>query len=649
MRVPGFLAAALLVSQVQTAPSRPEWDDTSVLHRGTEAPHATMMVYPSAELARRAEPADSPWFVSLNGTWKFRASPRPDARPADFFRPDADVAGWHDIRVPASVETQGEGMPIYVNAGYAFPFNRQDPHPPHDDNPVGSYRRSFTVPDTWNGRRVLLHFNGVDSAFYAWVNGEQVGYSEDSRTPAEFDVTRLVHPGANTLAVEVYRWSDGSFLEDQDMWRLSGIFRDVYLWSPAAVHVRDFEIHADLDDAYRDGTLRVSAKVDSQGGAAASGDLTVDLLDAAGQRVATATRPYRISKGGDVPVEFSLPVRAPLKWTAETPNLYQALITVRNRARQVLEVIPVTVGFRRVEIKDGRFLVNGRAVLIKGVNRHEHDPDTGHYVSRELMIRDIELMKRNNVNAVRTSHYPNAPDWYELAARYGLYVMDEANIECHGYGTNPQNRLTNDPAWTPAYVDRVTRMVERDKNRPAVVFWSLGNECGDGTNMAAAYQWLKRRDPSRPVHYEGSASHNGPNSDINSFMYPAPQTIVQRAAARPAVPVILCEYTHAMGNSNGGLKEYLGHLHVRHQRAGRIRLGLGRPGPAPAGSRRHGDVLRLRRLVGRPPRHSERQQLQHERPGRGRPHAASGARGDQVPRTSICTPSPPTSRPAPSR
>ena len=257
-----------------------------------------------------------------------------------------------------------------------------------------------------------------------------------------------------------------------------------------------------------------------------------------------------------MPVEFSLPVRAPLKWTAETPNLYQALITVRNRARQVLEVIPVTVGFRRVEIKDGRFLVNGRAVLIKGVNRHEHDPDTGHYVSRELMIRDIELMKRNNVNAVRTSHYPNAPDWYELAARYGLYVMDEANIECHGYGTNPQNRLTNDPAWTPAYVDRVTRMVERDKNRPAVVFWSLGNECGDGTNMAAAYQWLKRRDPSRPVHYEGSASHNGPNSDINSFMYPAPQTIVQRAAARPAVPVILCEYTHAMGNSNGGLKEY---------------------------------------------------------------------------------------------
>lgn len=551
-----LLAAFLLSFGTQTSPPRVEWDDVSVLHVHTEKPHATMMVYPSADLAKTADRSNSPWFQSLNGTWKFMASPRPDARPADFFRPDYDVASWNDIRVPASVEMQGFGMPIYVNIGYAFQYDRQNPHPPHDDNPVASYRRTFTVPAGWSGRRVLLHFAGVDSAFYAWVNGQQIGYSEDSRTPAEFDITRYLRPGDNTLAVEVYRFSDGSFLEDQDMFRLSGIFRDVYLWSTAAEHVRDFEIHTDLDAAYRDAMLTVKALVNNAGASTVAGDVTLDLLDADGRTVASQTKAYRATGAGETAVDFAIPVRAPRKWSAETPYLHRALITLKNAARQVVEVIPATVGFRKAEIRNGRFLVNGQAILIKGVNRHEHDPELGHYVPREMMIRDIELMKQHNVNAVRTSHYPNTPEWYDLAERYGLYLMDEANIECHGFGTNAQNRLTNDPAWTPAYVDRVERMVERDKNHPAVVFWSLGNECGDGTNIAAAYQWLKRRDPSRPVHYEGSASRDGPNSDINSFMYPPPATIVQRAQARPDIPVILCEYSHAMGNSSGGLKEY---------------------------------------------------------------------------------------------
>ena len=546
------LFVTLLVTLTAQAPNRPEWDDPSVLHVNTEKPHATMMIYPSADAAKSGR---SPWVESLNGRWKFKPSPRPDARPVDFYRPDFDDRGWSDIAVPGSIETQGFGMPIYVNIGYAFPYDRNNPHPPHDNNPVGSYRRTFTVPADWNGRHVLLHFDGVDSAFYVWVNGQKVGYSQGSRTPAEFDVTQYLRAGDNALAVEVYRFSDGSFLEDQDMFRLSGIFRDVYLWTTAAEHVRDFELRATLDSAYRNGSLTLRALVDNAATADAPGEVTLDLLDADGAAVASQTRAYP-GRRGETAVDFSLTVKAPHQWSAETPYLYRALITLKNRARQVVEVIPQTVGFRSVEIKNGRFLVNGRAVLIKGVNRHEHDPVMGHYVSHDLMVRDIELMKQHNINAVRTSHYPNTPEWYELAARYGLYIMDEANIECHGFGTNPQNKLTNDPAWTPAYLDRIERMFERDKNQPAIIAWSLGNECGDGLNFNAAYQWLKKRDAYQPVHYEGSASHGGPNSDINSFMYPPPAEIVRRAAAKPQMPVILCEYAHSMGNSDGGLKEY---------------------------------------------------------------------------------------------
>ena len=551
-----LLLAALVATGFQGTRPGVEWDDVAVLHVNTEPPHATMMIFPSAELASADDPTKSPWFQSLNGRWKFRASPGPDARPMDFFRAGYDASGWSEIAVPASVETHGHGMPIYVNIGYAFDYDRQNPRPPRENNPVASYRRLFTVPDGWSGRRVLLHFAGVDSAFYVWVNGEKIGYSEDSRTPAEFDITRHVRSGDNTIAVEVYRFSDGSFLEDQDMFRLSGIFRDVYLWSPATAHVRDFEIRADLDAAYRNATLAATLKVVNTANAAAQGEVTLDLADAGGRTVASQTKPFRAAAGAETALELSMPVHAPRKWSAEAPNLYRALITLRDRAGHVVEVIPSNVGFRKVEIRNARVLINGRAVLFKGVNRHEHDPDLGHYVSRELMIRDIELMKQHNINAVRTAHYPNAPEWYDLAEQYGLYVIDEANIECHGFGTNPQNRLTNDPAWTAAYVDRVERMVERDKNHPSVIFWSLGNECGDGTNMSAAYRWIKGRDPSRPVHYEGSGSRGGPNSDVSSFMYAPPSAVVRHAQERPDRPLILCEYSHAMGNSSGGLREY---------------------------------------------------------------------------------------------
>jgi len=552
-----LFAITLAVTTFPQAPTpRPEWDDPAVLHVGTERPHATLMVYPSADLASTGDRTRSPWFKSLNGSWKFNWAPGPAGRPADFFREGFTDAAWTSIRVPASIETQGFGIPIYVNEGYVFPYDRNAPRPPRDNNPVGSYRTTFEVPADWNGRQIFLHFDGVDSAFYAWVNGERVGYSEDARTPAEFNITRFVRPGKNLLAVEVYRFSDGSFLEDQDMFRLSGIYRDVYVWSAPAQHVRDVEVKTDLDAMYENATLIVKADLVNAAKAASAASLTAELHDPAGSRVAGDRVRVRLAPDGRAAASFRIPVRKARKWSAETPVLYRLLLTLSDAEGRVLEVIPTRVGFREVEIANGRLLVNGRPVLFKGVNRHEHDPATGHTLEGALMVRDIELMKQHNVNAVRTSHYPNDPLWYDLADQYGLYLFDEANIECHGFGANPKNRLTNDPAWTPAYVDRIERMVERDKNHPAIVVWSLGNECGDGLNFAAAYKWLKLRDPSRPVHYEGSSSEGGPNSDINSFMYPPPATMAELAKKRPDRPLILCEYSHAMGNSNGGLKEY---------------------------------------------------------------------------------------------
>ena len=538
--------SALLFCAALFAQQRPEWDDPSVIQVNAEKPHATMMVYPSADLARQGDRARSPWFKLLNGSWKFHCSPNPAARPVDFYRPAFDDANWKSIPVPSSQELHGCGIPIYTNIIYPFPQDvTKAPTVPRDNNSVGSYRTTFTLPAGWGGRQVLLHFDGVDSAFYLWVNGQKVGYSEDSRTPAEFNITRYVKPGANQLAVEVYRFSDGSFLEDQDMWRMSGIFRDVYLWSTAASHVRDFEVRTDLDAAYRDAKLAVKAEV------AGAGSLTLELLDPSGKpAMPPQTRPASAS------TEFAVPMANPKKWTAETPALYTLLLTLKDAAGKVIEVIPTDIGFRKVEIRNARILINGQPVLFKGVNRHEHSPDTGKYVPRDLMVKDILIMKRHNINAVRTAHYPNLPEWYALCDRYGLYVIDEANIESHGYGNNRKNRLINDPAWKAAHLDRVTRMVERDKNHPSVVIWSFGNESGDGPNAAAAYQWTKQRDPSRLFHNEGSTSNNGSNADINSFMYPAPNVMVEHARKRPEMPLLLCEYSHAMGNSSGGLKEY---------------------------------------------------------------------------------------------
>lgn len=530
----------------------PDWDNPTVFERNKEPAHATLVPYPDEALALACDRYASPFLKLLNGTWKFHYAPSPAAAPEGFEALDYDDSAWDDIAVPGNWQLQGYDRPIYVNVQYPFPADTY-PRVPRDDNPTGSYRLRFTVPEAWAGRQVFVLFEGVDSAFHLWLNGQEIGYSQDSRVPAEFNITPYLRPGENLLAVRVYRWSDGSWLEDQDYWRLSGIFRDVYLWSAPAVHVRDFWVRTELDEAYEDATLRVLAQVRSYGPTAGGYVLEVQLYDADGQPVLETPirQTVEVASGGERPVELAAAVANPKKWSAEHPDLYTLLLTLRAADGSILEVESCRVGFRQVEIRDGRFWVNGVPIYLKGVNRHEHDPDTGHTISVESMIRDIRLMKQFNFNAVRTSHYPNDPRWYELCDQYGLYLIDEANLESHGIWDTP----SKDPLWREAFVARAIRMVERDKNHPSVVIWSLGNESGHGPNHAAMADWIHRREPTRPVHYE--SAHHEPYVDIVSTMYPSIDRLIEFATREGEErPFVMCEYAHSMGNSTGNLQEY---------------------------------------------------------------------------------------------
>jgi beta-galactosidase len=534
----------------------PDWETPAVFAVNKEPPHATLFPYENRGLALARDPARSAYFRSLNGRWKFHWVRAPVDRPRDFFLGDFDDGEWDEIPVPGNWELNGFGIPIYLNIPY--PFERNPPFIHHDYNPVGSYRTQFVVPSHWADRRVILHFGAVRSAMYVWVNGRQVGYSQGSKLPAEFDVTPFVREGENLLAVEVYRWSDGSYLEDQDFWRLSGIDRDVFLVAQPTVHVRDFEVVAGLDPLYRDGILNVRLEVENRGerGTASHGVL-VDLLDAGGASVMPGGpigRDVFVAAERLVGIGFQETIAPVAPWTAETPNLYTLLITLVDAGGATVEVLTARVGFRTVEIRDGQLLVNGVPILIKGVNRHEHDPVTGHVVSVESMRRDIELMKRFNLNAVRTSHYPNDPRWYDLADEYGLYIVDEANIESHGMGYGLATTLGNDPSWRAAHLDRTMRMVERDKNHPSVIIWSLGNEAGNGANFYATYEWIKTRDPTRPVQYERAGLER--NTDIVVPMYPSLEALVAYAERYDDRPYIMCEYAHAMGNSVGNFADY---------------------------------------------------------------------------------------------
>jgi beta-galactosidase len=556
--LPVFVALVLLpLARAAPGSSVPDWENPEVFGRNKEPAHCTLMPYPDEATALVGTREASPFFRSLDGRWRFHWVRTPAERPAGFHEPGYDVSGWDEIPVPSDWELQGYGIPIYSNSAYPFsPTDPRPPHIPHEWNPVGSYRTQFTVPEEWAGRRVFLHFDGVKSAFYLWINGDPLGYSQGSRTPAEFDVTSHLRDGANVLAAEVYRWCDGSYLEDQDTWRLSGIDRDVFLFSTPTVHLRDFFLRSDLDAQYRHATLRVTARVRNYGSAPA-GPHTVEvaLLDPAGSPVGdplVAGTTRGLAPGEEGLLEMEARVVDPLKWSAETPRLYTALLTLKDSAGRVTEVERSRLGFREVQIRDAQLFVNGVSIKLKGVNRHEHDPDTGFTLSLEDMERDVVLIKRANMNTVRTSHYPNDPRWYALCDRYGLYLVDEANMETHGvsYGLN---RLPGSlPEWREAAVDRMRSVVQRDKNHPSVILWSLGNEAGHGDNIRAMAEYAHRVDPTRPVHYRQMNSV----ADLDSLSYQTVEWHVERARENPDRAFLAEEYAYARGNAVGNLKEY---------------------------------------------------------------------------------------------
>ncbi|HVV00322.1 MAG TPA: glycoside hydrolase family 2 TIM barrel-domain containing protein, partial [Verrucomicrobiae bacterium] len=574
----------------------PDWENPQLTGINNEPPHATMVICPDRRTAlsigpvRNDERVKSPFYRSLNGTWKYLYVSNHLARlKTDFWRPDYDDSQWTTIPVPANVEIEGHGIPIYVNHKYPWTWHGIDPTPPvvpgnDPNNTINYYRRSFTVPKDWDGRRVFITFDGVNSFFYAWINGRKVGMGKDTRTPVEFDITDFVRPGENSIAVENFRWCDGSYLEDQDFWRMSGIFRDVYLWSAPRVHIRDFEVKTELDDNYQDATLKVNLKLTNAVPAPGDFILSAELLDSEGHRVAAPSRRQTIHGEGEIAATLEAVVKHPLKWTAETPDLYKLLLTLADNWGRPLEVIPVNVGFRKVEIKNGDLLVNGQRILIKGVNRHEFDPDRGQAITIESMIKDITVMKQNNINTVRTSHYPNQNAWYDLCDRYGLYLIDEANIESHGMGYG-EHTLAKDPNFLAAHMNRTVRMVERDKNHPSIIIWSLGNEAGDGPNFGATSDWIRQRDPSRPVHYE--RAQLGPHTDIVCPMYPHPKDLAKYASHPQTRPYIMCEYEHAMGNSSGDMWSYWNLIYSKpHLQGGSIwdwvDQGLRQPaGPLP--------------------------------------------------------------------
>jgi len=545
-----------------------DWQNPLVVARNKQPGHVTLVPFPDEATARAGDRAASPYFCLLNGRWKFHLADRPEAAPDGFEQPGFDAAAWGGIDVPGCWQMQGHDKPIYTNVKYPWPAELFPRVP--EDNPTGCYRTTFQVPASWDGRRIFLLFEGVESAFNLYVNGQEVGYSQGSRLPAEFDVTPYVRPGRNTLACKVLRWSDGSWLEDQDHWWFSGIYRDVYLYSTPSVHIRDFFARPELDADGRDATLQVTAWLGLYGAEnVEKHSLTATLYDAAGRVIGEpAETKLEGRRNWDVPrVRLGVPVRDPLKWSAEAPNLYTLVLALKDPAGRTIEAESCKVGFRRVEIAGGQLLVNGKAVLLKGVNRHEHDDRRGKAVTEESMLADLRLLKRFNFNAVRTSHYPNCPRWYELCDEWGIYLIDEANIECHGVYNQPSNL----PEWAAAFLERGSRMVLRDKNHPSVILWSLGNEAGYGPNHAALAGWIRQYDPTRPIHYEGCMSVEGwprLGTDILCPMYPFigfgvdvqegeyRRTLEELVTKDHDRPGIMCEYVHSMGNSTGNLKEY---------------------------------------------------------------------------------------------
>jgi beta-galactosidase len=524
----------------------PPWENPEVNEINRTTVHAHFIPFANVEQARSEDKWNSPMVQSLNGMWKFNLAQNPSERPYWFFKNDFDTRDWDEINVPSNWEREGYDYPIYVNVKY--PHEKTPPKIQDYYNPVGSYKRTFEIPANWEENEIILHFGAVSSMLNVWVNEEFVGYSEDSKTPAEFNITKYLKPGENSLAVEIFRWCDGSYLEDQDFWRMSGMTRDVYLLARGQQQIQDFSVTATLDETYTDGIFALDVDAMNLGEKAGSTEIEVVLNDN-GNQVAAFTEKVNNGKQN---IPFQTQIRQVKKWSAEYPNLYELIILLKN-GDGVVEVIRQDVGFRTVEVKNANLLINGQYVYLKGANLHEHHDVTGHVVDKETMLKDIYTMKAHNLNAVRTSHYPQPELWYELCNKYGLYVIDEANIESHGMGYGDES-LAKDPVWKEAHLFRTRNMFERDKNQPSIIIWSLGNEAGNGVNFMATYDYLKSVDQTRPVQYE--QAHGGENTDITCPMYMRIEGMKRYAQNNPTKPLIQCEYAHAMGNSVGNLQDY---------------------------------------------------------------------------------------------
>lgn len=521
---------------------QPEWQDPNVNAINRAAMHTNYFAYESEQAALKGCRLASDNYMTLNGTWKFNWVQNADQRPTDFYKVDFNDKGWDNIQVPGVWELNGYGDPIYVNVGYPWrsQYKNNPPYVPTVNNHVGTYRKEIELPADWKGRQIMAHFGSVTSNMYLWVNGKFVGYSEDSKLEAEFDLTKYLRPGKNIIAFQVFRWCDGTYLEDQDFFRYSGVGRDCYLYTRTANHIEDIRITPDLDAQYKDGTLQIDIQMKGKG--------TVDLklLDKEGKEVTTA------QVKGSGKQTASMTVSNPAKWTAETPILYTLVANLQENGK-IIESIPVKVGFRKIELKNGQILVNGQAVLFKGADRHEMDPDKGYVVSRERMIQDIKRMKELNINAVRTCHYPDNNLWYDLCDEYGIYVVAEANIESHGMGYGDET-LAKNPLFAKAHLERNQRNVQRGYNHPSIIFWSLGNEAGFGPNFEACYKWIKAEDKTRAVQYEQAGTNE--YTDIFCPMYYSYESCENYSKGNIDKPLIQCEYAHAMGNSQGGFKEY---------------------------------------------------------------------------------------------
>ena len=543
----------LFGQQINNQPFSAYIENPALVEENQEPPHVPLTAFDTIQSALSHRWGESPYYQDLNGAWKFHLADNPIEAPKDFYMQNYDIEDWADIKVPGTWQMQGWGHNVYRNI--PMPFGPYDPpRVPDYINPTGSYVRTFQVPDNWNGRRVYLHFDGVKSAYRVWVNGEYVGFDKGSMTAGEFDITDFLKAGDNKLAVQVVRWSDGSYLEDQDMWRFSGIYRRVYLFSQPEIYIRDFFVTTDLDENYQNATLDVQAFIRNKSNTDFNKwSVRASVYDDSKTELVSFSQAIQeLNSGEEATILLSRLVENPLKWSAEKPNMYSLILELLNADGEVTEILEERFGFREIEIKDAQLLVNGVHVKMKGTNRHEHDPLTGRTQSVDRIMQDFKLMKQLNINSIRTSHYPNDPVFYDLADEFGFYICDEVNAECH-YG---ENYLAEQPGWELTFMDRTERFVQRDKNHPSVIMWSMGNECGLAPIHWAMADYCREVDPTRPIYHQPNHPNgDAPFADICGTRYPSPAFLDMQADTSQR-PIIMGEYSHNMGNAVGHFDEY---------------------------------------------------------------------------------------------